>query len=314
MTFPAAFVGLSLAISWWRRRSLVPALPAIMRVTYVVYPTVSSIGFRALAPCRRFDNVDGSALSFLPSDWAVQCPIDGSLAALAWTAALAYGLGVPLAYTMLLRRCRDAILSRKPTALSEALRFLHREMQPAALFWPLVEASRALLLSGFLALLAPGSVTQLLCGLCVAFAFAVLQIWSAPYAKPSNNFMAMAASAGLVLNFVASLGVQVNEKFGGGLIDESMLTAALYVSALSMFVVALVAFLSARSLRIDLAEARRAFSGANDETIQRGASEVLARAIDAPPLAVEDGRAACTRTADATVEDRARRAAEQPLT
>ena len=55
-----------------------------------------------------------------------------------------------------------------------------------------------------------------------------------------------------------------------------MLTAALYVSALSMFVVALVAFLSARSLRIDLAEARRTLSGANDETIQRGASEVLA--------------------------------------
>ena len=117
----------------------------------------------------------------------------GGLGALSLVAVLVYGAGVPLLYAALLWTCRDAIVLSRPTPLSASLAFLHSALQPSALWWPLVDASRALLLTGFLALYSPGAITQLLFGLISAFGFCVLQLWCAPYAQAGNNLLAMIA-------------------------------------------------------------------------------------------------------------------------
>jgi hypothetical protein len=67
-----------------------------------------------------------------------------------------YGIGVPVLYAALLFVSRTAIRDENPTPLSTALSFLHASLHPWALYWPLVEAARAILLTGFLALVTPG--------------------------------------------------------------------------------------------------------------------------------------------------------------
>ena len=115
-----------------------------------------------------------------------------------------YGIGVPALYAFLLFSCRHAIAQAaeargitsangETTAVSQALspeemvaeveqapagaegkvgeqelckalEFLHASLKPDMLYWPLVEALRAVSLTGFLALVAPGTMLQLLCG------------------------------------------------------------------------------------------------------------------------------------------------------
>ena len=120
---------------------------------------------------------------------------------------LVYGLGVPSLYCALLARCRHDIQAGASTPLSDALAFLHAAFEPRALWWPLVEALRAVLLTGFLALVSPGTVTQLFLGVLVALACALVQIWSVPYRAPENNLVAAVASAGLVLSYAQENGL-----------------------------------------------------------------------------------------------------------
>ena len=283
---PVALVAPALAISWCYRRSLVPALPFVLRFTYVVFPIISSKGFQALAECDTFHNVDGSELRLLPSDWHVECPINGGLMTAAWLAILLYGVGVPLLYAQLLWRCRDAILSSKPDALSRSLAFLHSSLHPSALWWPLIEAARALILTGFFALLMPGSITQLLCGLMAAISFLVLQIWCAPYELPSSNFLAV-ASAGLALQFVTSLGVQVNSQTGHDYVNGTLLSIGLYVAAFAVIVFTLISFLASRSLRIDSSSLRMALHDLTGGDGQLSVRDII-RALNEPMLTKDE--------------------------
>ena len=114
-----------------------------------------------------------------------------ALLALGALAIALFGIGVPLLYACLLYACRAAIQNEEETPLSASLAFLHGSLHPWALWWPLVEAARALLLTGFLALVEPGQIFQLLCGLLVAFGFSILQVRFLPYRTPSNNVVAM---------------------------------------------------------------------------------------------------------------------------
>lgn len=231
-------------IAWVRCHSLVPALGFVLSVAYLFYPPVASLGFQTLGECDCFEQVDNEPpICFLPADYSVQCSGDhapGDLLSLGVLAILIYGIGVPVLYFCLLFSCRNAIRSETKTPLSDALSFLHTSLHPWALFWPIVEALRTILLTGFLALVVPGHIFQLLCGLLVAFAFAILQVWCAPYRTASNNFLAMAIDVSLVLDFISSIGVQANAKYNGD-IDGTLLSIALYAAA---FVVFPITFLS----------------------------------------------------------------------
>ena len=101
---------------------------------------------------------------------------------------------------------------------------------------------RRLMLTGFLALVEPGQIFQLLCGLLVAFGFSILQVWFIPYRTASNNLVATVVNVSLVLNFVSSLAVQVNAQYGSN-INPTLLSAMLYVAALVMFPIMLLSLL-----------------------------------------------------------------------
>ena len=263
---PLALVVVALAVAWLRHRSLVPALPFVLRLAYLLFPSVSSKGFQTLGECDCFKQIDGGRLCFLPTDYAVECQDDRApphLLALGAVAVGIFGVGVPFLYACLLYSCRVAIRREADTPLSTALNFLHGSLHPWALFWPLVEASRALLLTGFLALVTPGHIFQLLCGLLVAIAFLVLQIWIAPYRTASNNFFAMLVNVSLVLDFVSSIGIQVNSEYGGD-IKEWLLSVALWTSAFAVFPLTLLSLLSALRQRVTPAQLRAYLLGEDD--------------------------------------------------
>jgi len=236
------------ALGYCRARggSMVAALPFVLRFTYILYPSVSSKGFQALGQCDCFKQLNTTSVRcYLPADVSVECDGNHAPSALLAVGALAvglFGIGVPLLYACLLYACRLTIQNGEETPLSASLAFLHISLHPWALWWPLIEAARALLLTGFLALIEPGELFQMLCGLVVAFAFSILQIWFIPYRTASNNFVEMLVNVSLVLTFVSSLGVQINAQYDSN-INPELLSAMLYVTALVMFPIMLLSLL-----------------------------------------------------------------------
>jgi len=239
---PLGLCSLRLLTAWRTHQSLLPALPFVLRFFFFVAAIVSSKGFQALAQCDCFPSLDGDEICLKSSDYHVVCPMGAGLAFFAWIAVLLYGISVPVAYATLLYHCREALQTGETTPLSEALCFLTDKLHREALWWPLIEAIRSLLLTGFLALLSPGSITQLLIGLLVAVAFCVLETWCAPYQKPGNNYIALMASMSLVLNFVSSLGVQFNSVSAEGLVNQTLVSFGLFGAAFVVFAVTAFTF------------------------------------------------------------------------
>lgn len=72
----------------------------------------------------------------------------------------------------------------------------------------LVLSFEKIILTGILALVQPGTLTQLFTALIVALCFQVLQLWVAPHIDLSNTFLASVSSSCLVLLYIATLAVQ----------------------------------------------------------------------------------------------------------
>ena len=96
------------------------------------------------------------------------------------------------------------------------------------LWWPLVDAGRVFFLTGLLALVEPGTLLQLFCGVVFALCFTSLQSFSAPYRMETNNFLAYIANVAIVLNLLGSLGTQINAKYVAGAVNSTLLSAALF--------------------------------------------------------------------------------------
>jgi len=301
----------------------------VLRITYLLFPMLSSRGFQALAECDCFDELpdgdgDGAKLCLMRTPYQnfIQCddndPTYTYYHTIGVIEVVLYGIGVPALYGGLIFACRKEIKEQRGTAPTEssaepspcgpggtvasdggsecykssrllgclrnikwpelssryrlcvpkgndkrnlayALCFLTDAYHPHAPYywWPLVEASRTLFLTGFLAGLKwtpiePGTVTQVFLGLVVAFGYAIWQVYARPYVHPGNNFLAMLTSVALVLFFVAALGVQVNRAAGlaegGGaqappLLNVNILVWTLLITTFVVFVVTLITFI-----------------------------------------------------------------------
>ena len=117
---------------------LVPSLPFVLVWSYLVYPPITSLAFRALAPCECFSydvpppGTDETEVCFLTTDRAVVCsessqgyhaPAPVVNAAIA--VIIVWALGVPLLYVILLYIARKQLSRQRPaTPLSSALAFL----------------------------------------------------------------------------------------------------------------------------------------------------------------------------------------------
>ena len=139
------------------RSTLVRALPGLLLLSFLTFPAVSSLAFRAF-DCEKFDG----GRRFLRADYAVDCdsPAYSSIMSLATLAILLYPILIPLSYLLLLVRARRAISEERPTSLSRALSILHKSYEPRWYLWELMELWKKLFLVGFAALILPGTLMQ----------------------------------------------------------------------------------------------------------------------------------------------------------
>ena len=69
---------------------------------------------------------------------------------LAYLAIVLYPVGIPLLYLLLLISARRAIIKDRPTRLSSALSFLHRDFEARMYAWEIVEQFKKLFLVGIM--------------------------------------------------------------------------------------------------------------------------------------------------------------------
>ena len=251
--------GLALAaplVASLRGRPLSSALPFVLHFTFLFAPSISSFGFRALAPCDCFELVEGRRECFLRADYEVRCTgslfgreaAPSSVLVAAWLAVGVWALGVPLLYALLLgasratpaaatgARCVDS------ARLRAALGMLVGDYRPAASAWELVVLGEKLTLTGFLALVNPSSWTQIFTGTVVSLSALALQAHVAPYRTPSDNLFAFISSVSLMAIFLGSLGVQTDSL--GLAVDATFLVALLFAFTLLVLGTALLFFVA----------------------------------------------------------------------
>jgi hypothetical protein len=146
------------------KRGVLMALPAVSIITFLAFPSVSSIAFRAWA-CVEFDmdtkyDADNNPLpraapdveSFMRDDLRIQCgsPDHDDAVSLAYLAIFLYPIGIPLLYLLLLVSAREAISQDRPTRLSSALSFLHRDFEARMYGWEIAEQFKKLFLVGIM--------------------------------------------------------------------------------------------------------------------------------------------------------------------
>ena len=114
---------------------------------------------------------------------------------LAWLAIIIYGVGVPFFYATLLWK-------RRTWSLGTELNFLTIGYEPHALWWELIEVAKKLVFTGFLAIVEPGSLTQLFLAVTAALTFLVLLMQVSPYLSASDNLLAVISEAALTLSLI----------------------------------------------------------------------------------------------------------------
>ena len=217
--------GIGLAVC--RGTPILSTLPFALVASFLCFPYIASRGFRALAPCDCFDYVDAdgatgnSTVCFLRDAYSVSCQVrEGSgaytvsddIKVSAWLAIIIYACVVPVIYCALLLVCRPSLRGvAPPTALSRAMLFLCKEYNRQTFWWELVEVARKLVLTGYLALVKPGTLLQLYLGLTFALCMLILQLYAAPYRSVGDNFLSAVSASALVLTLLASLGIQLTE-------------------------------------------------------------------------------------------------------
>jgi hypothetical protein len=252
ITLPLALVVTMFAAARCCRGTAIAALPYVLAATFLSFVPVSSLGFRALAPCDCFEYVNNSAPTcFLLSDFAVECDSESIMSA-PWSvllpavlAVLMYGVSVPLIFAALLWSCSDAVIGRsKPTELSRALAFLYEGLNPHVSWWVLFVLARQLVLTGFLALIEPGTLMQLYLGLIVASLSLVIEMHVSPYVDPGNRLLATVSGTSLVLAMIGLLALKMSAFLpDANVANPTKILVLLVVAALAVVGAAVAVFI-----------------------------------------------------------------------
>ena len=197
------------------RQSSYKALPMALRVSFLAFPTVSSLAFKAFR-CDDLDANDGlPGPAVMSADYAVVCWDEAGhhteeyqrIRALAYVAIVAYPICVPCAYLFLFWKVRHAVWleETEPSELASAIRFLTGEYQKAYFFWELIDVLKKLVLVGFMSLVMPGSISQLMVAFVIVLTFLVILMVAQPYKRVEDNVIGLASGFCLVMLFFFSL-------------------------------------------------------------------------------------------------------------
>ena len=220
---------------------------------------MSSAAFRAFS-CERFDTGREFLRADLSVECSTATHVSEAHEAvkeLAFAAIMLYPVGISLMYMFAFACARSAIRENRSTRLSQAITFLSRDFEPEYLWWEarscisnhlaavlsvhgvvslsplhfsrscvlwqLIETWKKLVLVGFLVLLKPGSLLQVISAFVVSASFSLLVGVSAPYKETSDNYFAKACSYALTMLFffvtVLKVGV-LTEQLDNVLTDE----------------------------------------------------------------------------------------------
>ena len=127
---------------------------------------------------------------WLVTDVAVRCGSDEhvTIQTVAWVAILLYPVGLLVTYSALLFFARRQIITRHPSTLSDALRFLHYDYKPSVFWWELMEMARRFVLVGLMVVVMPGTLVQLIIALVLAILYLVIQVrWTPTYTTPDSG-------------------------------------------------------------------------------------------------------------------------------
>ena len=235
-----------------RGRPAATALPLLFEGIFLLLPAISSAAFRALAPCECFTDVDGHDLCFLRDDFEIVCTgtlfgrksaPPGVLAA-ACMSILLWAVGMPCAHIGFLSRAARQRVAANVAApalqpVRAALSALSSDFLLSVPWWEVVLMLQKLLLVGFLALVHPGSRSQIFLATLIALFCFVLQVLVAPYRKPSDNLFAVLTSCALVAIFLCAFGLQAERRWDPQ--DTSAGNTALEVAALFGFTLMVLA-------------------------------------------------------------------------
>jgi hypothetical protein len=233
---------------------LLPSLPFVLIWSFIILVPVSSLAFRALAPCECFTydvhppGTDETEVCFLSTDRSVVCERSGAgvyqaplpILGAAIVTVVVWAGAIPLLFAWFLYAARGS-LSRlsPPTPLSRALGFLADGYGPRVFWWELVELGRKLLLVGFLALVQPGSLLQVFIALVVALCLFAIELYVRPFDTLVKTYLSLTTGFALVLTLVGTLGLNVAQRgFGSGVLSTGLLLAVLIVAVLVVLVTA----------------------------------------------------------------------------
>ena len=194
------------------KHSTLAALPTALRISFLAFPTVSSLAFKAFR-CDDLDAEDGVNKGVMQADLAVECrDDDGAFTAeyqriryLAVAAIGLYPVCVPCCYLLLFYKVRHAMWNDERTVLSKSITFLTEEFDQTFYFWELVEVVKKLILVGAMSVVLPGEINQLTIAFLITLCFLVILLVARPYKRPEDDVIALAASFSLVVFFFFSL-------------------------------------------------------------------------------------------------------------
>ena len=171
-------------------------LPAALFVTFIFMPH-AALGVFALWNCVPYETRDAElggkqSVAYLQDDAAIRC--DGSddeyakSQTLAITFLFIWPIFVPLAFWMLVFKCRKPVITRRPTALSRACVFLFKEYNQDHMWWEPVDILRKLLLTGFILLIPQDAAfLRLFTAMFITFTYLLLLLVVQPFKRFDNH-------------------------------------------------------------------------------------------------------------------------------
>ena len=206
---------------------LLRGAPLSLMVIYLVTPTVSFEIFSAFN-CRPYgyNDTSGEEIHFMLNDPSIRCwgsDQHNDILAIAIGMIVVWPVGVVLGFAILLSRCRKAFHERKPSSLSRATAFLHREYEVPFYYWEVVTMVQRILLCGAL-LCIPDQNAQLRLqsALLLSVVFLVVIMLAMPFFRLLHDYLALIANFTLVCIFLGATSVNLYEDMAKYLPTETV--------------------------------------------------------------------------------------------
>ena len=111
-------------------------------------------------------------------------------------------MGIPLLYLLLLISARRAIIKDRPTRLSSALSFLHRDFEARMYAWEIAEQFKKLFLVGIMVRVRNDTIVQLGVAMIFTMVFMLISSIASPYRKEENDYFAVTCNFSLTAVFL----------------------------------------------------------------------------------------------------------------